>query len=133
MSSVNYYHCLVCLDRGCAFCDQPNKSLTGNEDRGMKYDDDKPRMDLLVSGCPNALEAVASVLTFGAKKYAAHSWQTVPHGNERYLAAQLRHITAVQKGEQLDPESGMHHLAHAACNALFILELALRKQQEGKA
>ena len=94
---------------------------------GMKYDGDKPRMDLLLTGCPNALEAVSSILTFGAKKYAAHSWQTVPQGDERYLAALLRHLTAVGKGETLDSESGMLHLAHAACNALFILELELRK------
>lgn len=113
--------------------EESSKAAPDEQDRGMKYDADKPRMDLLVSGCPNALEAIASVLTFGAKKYAAHSWQTVPNGDERYLAAQLRHITAVQKGEQLDPESGLHHLAHAACNALFILELTLRKRQEDKA
>lgn len=94
---------------------------------GMKYDGGKPRMALLFDGCPNALEAVASVLTFGAQKYAAHSWQSVPEGEERYKSALLRHLTAVGKGEELDPESGLHHLAHAACNALFILELALRK------
>lgn len=94
---------------------------------GMKYDGDKPRMDLLLSGCPNALEQVAQILTFGAKKYAAHSWQTVPQGDERYLAALLRHLTAHSKGEANDPESGMSHLAHAACNALFILELEARK------
>ena len=94
---------------------------------GMKFDGDKPRMALLFDGCPNALEAVASVLTFGAQKYAAHSWQTVPEGEERYKSALLRHLTAVGKGEDTDPESNLHHLAHAACNALFILELALRK------
>lgn len=95
---------------------------------GMKYDGDKPRMDLLVSGCPNALEAVGTVLTFGASKYAAHSWQTVPNGDERYLAALIRHLTAIGKGEQADPESGLSHLAHVACNALFILELECRKK-----
>jgi len=95
---------------------------------GMKYDGDKPRMELLVQGCPNALEQVGTVLTFGAKKYAAHSWQTVPGGDDRYLAALLRHLTAIGKGEQNDPESGLSHLAHVACNALFILELECRKK-----
>lgn len=95
--------------------------------KDMKYDADKPRMDLLLSGCPLALEAVSSILTFGAKKYSAHSWQTVERGDERYLAALLRHLTAHAKGEKLDPESGMSHLAHAACNAMFILELELKK------
>lgn len=94
---------------------------------GMKYDGDKPRMDLLVDGCPNALEAVAGVLTFGAKKYAAHSWHTVPEGEARYKAALLRHLTARGKGELHDDESGLLHLAHAACDALFILELEMRR------
>ncbi|MES9318070.1 dATP/dGTP diphosphohydrolase domain-containing protein, partial [Cutibacterium acnes] len=95
---------------------------------GMKYDGGKARMALLFDGCPNALEAVGQVLTFGAQKYAAHSWQTVPEGEERYKSALLRHLLAVGKGEAIDPESNLHHLAHAACNALFILELELRKQ-----
>ncbi len=96
-------------------------------DRGMKYDSGKPRMDLLLAGCPQALEQVSSILTFGAEKYAEHSWQTVPNGDARYLAALLRHLTAHAKGEKNDPESDMSHLAHAACNALFILELEMRK------
>lgn len=103
--------------------DTPGRTVAG----GMKYDGDKPRMDLLLTGCPNALEQVSQILTFGAKKYAAHSWQTVPQGEDRYLAALLRHLTAHGKGELNDPESGMSHLAHAACNALFILELEARK------
>lgn len=102
---------------------------TGGSAGGMKYDDGKPRMALLFDGCPRALEAVAQVLTFGAQKYAAHSWQTVPEGEERYKSALLRHLTAVGKGEEIDSESNLHHLAHAACNALFILELELRKHK----
>ena len=93
---------------------------------GMKYDGNKARMDLMLDGMPNALEQVAQILTFGAKKYADHSWQTVPSGKARYKAALLRHLTAHAKGEINDPESGMPHLAHAACNALFILELEQR-------
>lgn len=95
--------------------------------KDMKHDQGKPRMDLLIDGCPRALEAVAGILTFGAEKYADHSWQGVERGEERYKAALLRHLTAVSKGEATDSESGMSHLAHAACNALFILELELRK------
>lgn len=127
------HHCKVCLDTGCVFCN-PQAEDTGVATKvavdmgaGMKYDGGKPRMDLLLSGCPNALEQVSQILTFGAQKYAAHSWQTVPRGEDRYLAALLRHLTAHSKGENNDPESGMSHLAHAACNALFILELEARK------
>lgn len=96
---------------------------------GMKFDGDKVRMDLLLDGCPNALEAVGKVLTFGAKKYADHSWQGVPNGDTRYKAALLRHMLAISKGENDDPESGLSHLAHVACNALFILELELKRNE----
>lgn len=108
--------------------DAPRKPADAAAGSGMKYDKGKPRMELLVQGCPNALEQVATVLTFGAEKYAAHSWQTVPNGDDRYLAALLRHLTAIGKGEQTDSESGLSHLAHVACNALFILELECRKK-----
>ena len=90
---------------------------------GKKADNGKPRMDLLLTGMPNALEGVAEILTFGAKKYAAHSWKTVPDASDRYLAALMRHLVAYSKGELVDPESGQSHMSHAACNALFILEL----------
>ena len=102
--------------------------MSDNNPGGMKYDGGKARMSLLFDGCPNALEAVGQVLTFGAQKYAAHSWQTVPEGDERYKSALLRHLLAVGNGEADDPESNLPHLAHAACDALFILELELRKR-----
>ena len=129
------YICDVCMDTGCTLCGRPPipvgppVTASAGSGCGMKYDGGKPRMDLLLSGCPNALEQVSQILTFGAKKYAAHSWQTVPQGEDRYLAALLRHLTAHSKGEKNDPESGMSHLAHAACNALFILELEARKNE----
>lgn len=95
--------------------------------QGVKYDNDKPRMDLLVSEVPVALESVAKALTLGAEKYPPNNWQRVPDGSSRYTAALLRHLTAYHKGEKVDPESGLSHLAHVATNAMFILEL------EGKA
>ena len=94
---------------------------------GLKYDNDKPRMDLLPL---DALEEVAKVLTFGAKKYAANTWQKVPDAERRYVAALLRHLTACEKGETNDTESGLTHAAHMATNALFILWFELQKGAE---
>ena len=37
----------------------------------MKFDTDKPMMDLVR---PEFVQGVAYVLTFGAQKYAAHNW-----------------------------------------------------------
>ena len=40
----------------------------------------------------------------------------------RPLAAAMRHIMAFNDGEDKDPESGLSHLAHAACCIMFLLE-----------
>ena len=94
---------------------------------GYKYDTGKVRAALLVQDFPRALTAVAWVSTFGAAKYAAHSWKLVPRAGERYEDALHRHILAQASGEVNDPESGLPHAAHVAWNALALLELQLRK------
>lgn len=85
--------------------------------KAQKFDGEKPRMDLLDR---YAIEQLAAVLTFGARKYAAHNWR---NGLEysRLVAAALRHIHAFNDGEDLDPESGLPHAAHAMCCLMFLL------------
>jgi len=68
----------------------------------------------------DALEHVARVLTFGAKKYSAHNWRK-GFDWERLEDAMLRHYLAYTRYEDLDPESGELHLAHMCCCALFLL------------
>jgi hypothetical protein len=85
---------------------------------GAKHDSDKPRMDLLPF---DALIKVAEVLGMGAAKYGENNWRGV--ARKRYEAALLRHYTAYKNGEKKDQESGLSHLSHMACNALFILAL----------
>jgi len=97
---------------------------TNQQGVGMKYDGGKPRWSLMMQGLPKFLDGIAAVLTFGAKKYAAHSWRTVPEGYERYRDALYRHLAAIERGEYLDPESGLPHWHHVGCNAGFCSELA---------
>jgi hypothetical protein len=85
---------------------------------GAKHDAGKRRWDLLPW---DAVAAAVDVLGFGAQKYGAHSWRAVPGARERYFAACIRHLHAWWKGEMLDPESGLPHLAHALCCVLFLL------------
>ena len=85
--------------------------------KGEKFDQGKPRWDLLPW---DQVEDIVKVLTMGAKKYSDDNWQEVPDAKRRYFAAALRHLTAWKRGELTDPESGLPHLAHAACSLLFL-------------
>jgi hypothetical protein len=85
-------------------------------DVGHKKDQDKPRMDLLD---PLALEGLANVLTFGAQKYAPHNWRK-GIANTRLIAAMLRHLFAIMRGEDNDPESGLPHIDHVGCCWMFL-------------
>lgn len=87
---------------------------------GIKYDSDKPRMDLLD---PTALEGLAKVLTFGAQKYAANNWRS-GLAYSRLSAAMLRHLMAIQRGEDIDPESGLPHIDHLGCCWMFYSNLS---------
>lgn len=94
-----------------------------NELGGIKHDTDKTRYDLLPF---LALEEVAKVLTFGAKKYDDWNWSK-GFKFSRVISAMFRHLTAWVTGQDKDPETGLSHLAHAACCVLFLLTFELTK------
>jgi len=94
---------------------------------GTKFDGDKLRWDLIPL---ESVEEIVKVISFGAKKYAPNNWRKVKDGRERYYAALLRHLTAWRKGEDLDPESGLPHLAHIGCNVIFLMNLKKRGRKE---
>ena len=85
--------------------------------KGVKYDGDKNRYDLLPW---DGIDKIAEVLTFGAKKYDDNNWIKVDNAENRYFAAAMRHLVAWKKGEKTDPESGISHLAHAGACLLFL-------------
>ena len=93
-----------------------------SQDQGTKHDDNKPMMQLI---SPWATEELARVLTFGAKtKYGARNWEKgIEFG--RVLGSVKRHITAIEKREDRDPESGLLHAAHAMCNCMFLCHYML--------
>jgi hypothetical protein len=68
------------------------------------------------------IEHIVAVLDFGAKKYSEGGWKQVPRKRDRYFSAAIRHLVKYWGGEVLDSESGLPHLAHAACNIIFLME-----------
>lgn len=98
-------------------------------EKGVKLDNEKPRMDLVLGEFTRALEEVSKVGTFGANKYTDKGWVEVSNGIERYLNAMLRHYMKFRRGKQKDEESGLPHLSHMVWNALAVLELYKRNEE----
>lgn len=82
----------------------------------MRFNSGKPQYSLIDL---QSLEQCARVLEFGAKKYARNNWKKgLPL--TQILDSMLRHIAALSNGEFTDPESGLSHIGHIQCNALFL-------------
>lgn len=95
---------------------------------GKKFDSGKaPVGQAFLGYFRKAVEAVARISEYGANKYAVayseQNWRKVDNAKGRYLDALVRHTAAHAAGELLDPDSGHPHMAHAAWNALALLEL----------
>lgn len=97
---------------------------------GAKLDGGKLRPALVLSAFSRALEAVVRIGTDGATKYTDNGWLEVPEGQSRYEDAKVRHQLARYTGQLIDSDSGSLHLAHEAWNALAVLELYLRNEEE---
>lgn len=77
----------------------------------------------------DALWAVGRIFGFGAAKYADRNWERGYAWSKSYGAMQ-RHLALFWQGENLDEESGMPHIAHAAWHALVLLAFYLRSAGE---
>lgn len=58
------------------------------------------------------------VLMFGAEKYAPDNWKKGLDMKE-ILESMQRHLAALMDGELNDVESGLPHMGHIQCNAMF--------------
>lgn len=70
---------------------------------------------------PVAILEEAVVMALGASKYGPFNWNEFPVDASTYYSAAMRHLMSWFTGENIDPESGASHLAHArACLAILI-------------
>ncbi len=92
---------------------------------GKKYDTGKNRYDLVP---PEVLEQVVQIWTYGAVKYTDRNWEKgLAWG--RLFSAAMRHLWAFWRGEDVDAESKMPHLAHAACNCMMLLHYKTHRRE----
>lgn len=91
------------------------------EVKAIKNDSGKVQMELL---SPKALEEIAEILTFGAKKYAPWNYlKGEGLSYSRVYGSLIRHMTSWYKGEELDEETQKSHLAHAGCCIMMLIDL----------
>jgi len=92
---------------------------------GTKYDDGKIPLDLW---SPDALNEAARVLAFGAEKYGRYNWaKGILYS--RVFSALLRHLWSFWRRDRSDPETGLHHLAHAMCCLMFLLHYEMNRRR----
>lgn len=85
---------------------------------GLKFDSQKPDLSLIPG---HVILELGNVLTMGKMKYGAHNWRE-GISYSRIISAAMRHMAAIQDGEDIDPESGCYHAAHIMANMAFLLE-----------
>ena len=91
----------------------------------MKLEKTKPRIGLMISDFSNALLEVSKVTTFDAQRHAPGTWKLALDAQDRYADDMYRHLFARHQ-ETVDAESKLSHVAHAAWNALVLLEIEIQ-------
>jgi hypothetical protein len=93
----------------------------------MSYPDDNPKTKFGqqkpgLSDVPTAaLRYLGQVMRNGAGKYGRFNWRQHNVSSTVYYDAAQRHLMAYLDGQDLDPESGLPHLAHVmACCAILL-------------
>lgn len=103
-------------------------------DYTIKYDQNKPKLSQFPR---EAMEAVAEVMEYGARKYGSGTWSRVEA--QRYVDAAARHLYAMQDIDEngrecinlskIDEESGLEHLYHLACNVVYAVAIYRRTKR----
>lgn len=88
------------------------------KEEGLRFNVGKTRHDLVPA---YAQEQYAKVMTYGSTKYAERNWERGMAWS-KVLASLERHLQAIKRGEDFDPETKLLHSAHIMCNAAFITE-----------
>lgn len=98
--------------------------------KSLNHNEGKNRPSLILKDMKKAFNELLKVRENGVKKYDRLNWsysKGTDHAQEwldENMDSAVRHIVDYMNGEDIDKESGCHHLAHAAVRCMFALEYA---------
>ena len=101
------------------------ESLKGGQ--ALRYNKGKLKWSLVDF---KSMEPMVQALEFGAKKYSPNNWKKGMQ-TEEIFDSLLRHIFALMDGEEKDKESGLSHVGHIQCNAMFLAYNLIKKNKNG--
>lgn len=109
----------------------------GQAENVIKESKDKPKLSQVPK---EALDAVAEVMAYDTSKYGASTWNRVEI--QRYIDALARHLYSMQDIDEngreyinlakKNEDSGIEHLYHLLCNAVYAAALYKRNQRRIK-
>ena len=82
----------------------------------MRWNRHKTRLSLI---CPHFAEDLARQLGVGENRYGAGNWKKGLQISE-VLDSLKRHTAALERGEEVDPDTGLHHSVAITSNAMFL-------------
>jgi hypothetical protein len=81
-----------------------------------------------MSGMPmNVLMEAGLVKLHGDLKYGRFNWREAGVRGSVYYDAAIRHLAAWYEGEDIDPDSGIHHIAHAITGLSVLRDSMIRE------
>lgn len=106
-------------------------------DSARRYNEGKPRYSLLDK---DFLEEFTKVMTYGYNKYTTKDEQgnIISTGRDNWrlglswsdtIDSMMRHLAEFRDRKLYDDESGLHHMAHIACNAMFLHYYSKHKRE----
>ena len=123
------HDCKYKANKSSVYCDFHEDSLkpptipatTNKPNTGDRRNSGKPAMSIMLEA-RHAIEGCTRVLEMGAEKYTRGNWRKGLKHSE-IADCMIRHLCAYLAGESTDEESGLPHVDHILCNALFLSEL----------